>query len=392
MSRFLRACFVVICCTLGALLPRGSAAADGPAVTVFAAASMTDVLERLAADYRQHSPDVIRFSFAASSALARQIESGAPADIFISANEEWADYLAGKNLVDPATRISPLGNTLVMIAPADSPLTNVALQPGFDIAGLYRQGQQARHRRSGQRTGRHLRQESARNFGRLGPGRSAYCSQRQRAGGSRSGRAWRGAARHRLRHRCAVEQQGQGSGRLPAGQLPAHPLSLRHRDRPADACRTEFLRLHHPGLGRSRLRELRLHLDRLDPVTARKVCHRHAVVAGRVGGAAAQPAHFGRRRGRGFCAGADVCLAAGARPFSRQGAVRRPRSPAAGAAAGGDGLPAADHPGNTRAARRLAARRVRHPPHLQLDRRRSGDRHRHLPVPGPGDAAGVGRN
>ena len=140
MSRFLRACFVVICCTLVAFSSRGSAAADGPAVTVFAAASMTDVLEKLAADYRQHSPVVIRFSFAASSALARQIESGAPADIFISANEEWADYLAGKNLIDSATRVSPLGNTLVMITPADSPLTNVAIQPGFDIAGLIGKG------------------------------------------------------------------------------------------------------------------------------------------------------------------------------------------------------------------------------------------------------------
>ena len=141
MSQVWRACFIVICCALMAQFRPATVTADEPAtVTVFAAASMTDVLEKLAADYRQRSPDVVRFSFAASSALARQIEAGAPADIFISANEEWADYLAGRNLIEPATRVSPLGNTLVMIAPADSPLAEVAIQPGFDIAGLVGKG------------------------------------------------------------------------------------------------------------------------------------------------------------------------------------------------------------------------------------------------------------
>jgi molybdenum ABC transporter molybdate-binding protein len=64
---------------------------------VFAAASLTDALQHLGAEYKAVNKDTIRFSFAASSTLARQIEAGAPADIFISANEEWMDYLAAEN-------------------------------------------------------------------------------------------------------------------------------------------------------------------------------------------------------------------------------------------------------------------------------------------------------
>jgi len=112
-------------------------AADPDSVTVFAAASLTDAFQALAARYREQGGGAdIRFSFAASSTLARQIEAGAPADIFASANPEWMDYLAGKNLMVPGTRVEPLGNALVMIAPADSALQSVEITKGFDIAGL----------------------------------------------------------------------------------------------------------------------------------------------------------------------------------------------------------------------------------------------------------------
>jgi molybdate transport system substrate-binding protein len=111
-------------------------ASEPETITVFAAASLTDALQQLAGQYRAESGDTVRFSFAASSTLARQIEAGAPADIFISANEEWMDYLAAKNLIVDATRVSPVGNALVMIAPADSPLGTVEIDNGLDIGAL----------------------------------------------------------------------------------------------------------------------------------------------------------------------------------------------------------------------------------------------------------------
>ena len=111
-------------------------AAEPETITVFAAASMTDALEELARQYNESTETrnvKVRFSFAASSTLARQIEAGAPADIFISANEEWMDYLVAKNLIATATRVSPVGNTLVMVAPTDSPLAAVEIDRRLDF-------------------------------------------------------------------------------------------------------------------------------------------------------------------------------------------------------------------------------------------------------------------
>jgi molybdate transport system substrate-binding protein len=75
-------------------------------------------------------------SYAASSALAKQIESGAPAEVFISADLQWMDYLNGKNLIKPDTRVNLLGNRLVLIAPTESKLDKVEIAKGFDIAKL----------------------------------------------------------------------------------------------------------------------------------------------------------------------------------------------------------------------------------------------------------------
>ncbi len=121
--------------------PAGVRAADQGMVTVFAAASLTDALQQLAADWRQQSDGEVRYSFAASSTLARQIEAGAPADIFISANPEWMDYLAGKNLIVPDSRVEPLGNELVLVAPADSALDKVQIDGTLDITALVRPGE-----------------------------------------------------------------------------------------------------------------------------------------------------------------------------------------------------------------------------------------------------------
>jgi molybdate transport system substrate-binding protein len=77
----------------------------------------------------------VKFSFAASSALARQIEQGAPAAIFVSADEQWMDYLQQRQLLAPATRRSLLGNRLVLVVPANNPI-DVDLKPNFDFAAV----------------------------------------------------------------------------------------------------------------------------------------------------------------------------------------------------------------------------------------------------------------
>jgi molybdate transport system substrate-binding protein len=91
-------------------------------ITVFAAASLTDSLKAIAASYEKQSEDKIVFNFGASSTLARQIDAGAPADIFFSADEAKMDGLEKKGLIDTSTRKSRLGNTLVVVVPTDSTL------------------------------------------------------------------------------------------------------------------------------------------------------------------------------------------------------------------------------------------------------------------------------
>jgi molybdate transport system substrate-binding protein len=108
-------------------------AQEGP--LVFAAASLTDALRDLGAQWAARGNPAPRFSFAASSALARQIEQGAPADLFMSADEPWMDYLQERNLIVNATRTSPLGNDLVLVAPA-SAAQPVALTRTTDLAAL----------------------------------------------------------------------------------------------------------------------------------------------------------------------------------------------------------------------------------------------------------------
>lgn len=85
-------------------------------ITVFAAASMKNALDRIGADYEAASGDKVLISYAGSSALAKQIEAGAPADIFISASTDWMDVLGKSGAIDAASRKDLLGNTLVLIS------------------------------------------------------------------------------------------------------------------------------------------------------------------------------------------------------------------------------------------------------------------------------------
>ena len=110
-------------------IPSLAGAADRQ-ITVFAAASLTNALQQIDAAYTEKSGVPVKESFASSSTLARQIEAGAPAQVFISADTKWMDYLAQKGLVAAQTPL--LGNELALIAPADSPLRPHAIDPSFD--------------------------------------------------------------------------------------------------------------------------------------------------------------------------------------------------------------------------------------------------------------------
>src|SRR6266404_5245934 len=119
-----------------------AADADKPPITVFAAASLTNALQELGDGFTKDTSIAVRFSFAASSALARQIENGSRADVFFSADLEWMDYLQSRNLIQPATRHDVLGNQLVLVAPADSKIV-LKIQPHFALAATLGKGRLA---------------------------------------------------------------------------------------------------------------------------------------------------------------------------------------------------------------------------------------------------------
>ena len=102
-------------------------------VLVFGAASLKNALDEANAQFQRSSGRKVVVSYGASSALARQIENGAPADIFISADLDWMDYLAARKLIRPDTRFNFLGNRLVLIARADSAV-QLTIEPNFPLA------------------------------------------------------------------------------------------------------------------------------------------------------------------------------------------------------------------------------------------------------------------
>lgn len=105
-------------------------------VVVFAAASTTNAITDIGELYAAQKLGIVKTSFASSSTLAKQIASGAPADVYLSANKKWMDFLAGKNAIVAATRFDLLGNSIVLIAPQDSPLKAVKITAGMDLAAL----------------------------------------------------------------------------------------------------------------------------------------------------------------------------------------------------------------------------------------------------------------
>jgi molybdate transport system substrate-binding protein len=119
---------------LALLLVPPPARADG--LTVFAAASLTDALTDILGAWQAAGHPAAKTSFAASSTLAKQIEAGAPANLFASADKKWADYLDSKHLLAAGTRVELLRNDLVLIAPAGRPANDAVIGANFDFAGM----------------------------------------------------------------------------------------------------------------------------------------------------------------------------------------------------------------------------------------------------------------
>ena len=124
---------MIVVALLGCAVP-GHAQAQGRAdVTIYAAASLRDALDELAREYERQGRGKAAISYAGSPMLARQIENGAPADLFISADADWMNYLAVRGLVRIETRVNLLSNRLVLIAPADSQAV-FKIGPRFPLA------------------------------------------------------------------------------------------------------------------------------------------------------------------------------------------------------------------------------------------------------------------
>lgn len=127
-----RAVFALLA-ALALVCARPASAQEARPVLVFAAASLQTALNAIATEWQKETGKRATFSYAASSALARQMEQGAPADLFASADLEWMDWVQQRNLIRPATRQTLLANTLVLIAPATT-TTDLKIAPNFPLA------------------------------------------------------------------------------------------------------------------------------------------------------------------------------------------------------------------------------------------------------------------
>ena len=221
----------------GAALPLRAAAAEPAAVTVFAAASLTDAVRDLAADFTRATGIRVQGSYAASSALARQIESGAAADIFLSADLDWMDYLQQRDLIESASRHNLVGNHLVLIAPAESTLS-LKIAPHFALRAALGQGR--RHRRSAVGSGRSLCARGADQAWCVGRGGRPSRAHRQRACGAQLRGARRGAARDRVLHRRAARTQGAHRGGV-SGRYACTDRLPRGAHSNGEAGRVQFL-------------------------------------------------------------------------------------------------------------------------------------------------------
>jgi molybdate transport system substrate-binding protein len=134
---FMLTCIFILLAGFG---PEAAIGAEAQKITVFAAASTTNAVTDVARLFEQAYPVKVSLSFASSSTLAKQIESGAPADVYVSANPNWMDYLAEKKSIVLSSRSDLLSNRIVLIAPKSSTLENVKIDSALDLKGLLGDG------------------------------------------------------------------------------------------------------------------------------------------------------------------------------------------------------------------------------------------------------------
>jgi len=139
----LRAAAFAIAFALAAPLSPSPSGAESAPVVVFAAASLKNALDEIAAGWTAKSGVAVKTSYAASSALAKQIEEGAPADLFIAADLDWMDYVEKKNLVKVGTRDNLLGNSIVLVAAKDWTKGAIKIEPSFPLESLLGDGRLA---------------------------------------------------------------------------------------------------------------------------------------------------------------------------------------------------------------------------------------------------------
>ena len=133
---------LTVAAAVGLAVPIRLAGAQARPVLVFAAASLKGALDDIAVQYERETGRKVSISYAASSALAKQVESGAPADLFGSADLDWMDYLQTRNLIKVDTRKNLLGNRLVLVGPRDN-RTTIKIGPGIPLVELLKDGRLA---------------------------------------------------------------------------------------------------------------------------------------------------------------------------------------------------------------------------------------------------------
>jgi hypothetical protein len=203
----------------------GSTAAEHApaALLVFAAASLSEALDEVDRAFTARTGVRVNASYAASSVLAKQIEAGAPADAFFSADLAWVDYLDERGLLKRGSRCDVLGNSLVLIAPADSPL-RLSITPGFDITARAGRGT-TRDRGPGLSAGGEVCARCAEEARCVAARVGSPGTGRERARGARVRGARGGAAGHRVSDRRAGREARARGRCVSRGQSPTHHLS-----------------------------------------------------------------------------------------------------------------------------------------------------------------------
>jgi len=252
---FVAALTTAFCLVALPLAAHAQGKAPEKSILVFGAASLKNALDAVDAAFTKQSGIDVVVSYDASSALMKQIEQGAPVDIFISADQQWMDYGAQKKLIDDATRVNLLGNKLVLIAGKDSKIGEVTVGSGLDLARLAGDGRIATGDTRAVPVGIYAK-AALEKLG-LERSRTEIGDGRQRARGAGAGGARRGAAWDCLCDRRQGRAGREDHWRL-SRRLPRPNCLSRRRNHDCQTGSQTLSRLPAFGGGASDPRKLRL--------------------------------------------------------------------------------------------------------------------------------------